>query len=169
MEGKIGDITGNKKLIVIIAGASGVGKSTIGLLLSKKMNVPFVEGDQFHSQSSIYKMQSNIPLTDQDRMPWLFRQLSLNGESAVLSCSALKSKYREILVQKCDNCKFVWLYGSQLIIKGRVQKRDNHFMKANMIESQFNDIEKPKNAICINVSQSKADIVKTILLNIEKN
>ena len=174
MEEKIGTIIGGRKLIVIVAGVAGVGKSTIGALLAKKMDILFIEGDEFHSQKNIDKMQSNTPLTDEDRLPWIFQlrnviyKIGLSGESAVLSCSALKEEYRKILIQRCDDYKIVWLFGDQSTIEKRVQKRDNHFMNVAMIESQFNDIETPNSAICINISQSKDRIVQKILSKIEK-
>lgn len=175
MEEKISTIIGGRKLIVIVAGVSGVGKSTIGSLLAKKMGILFIEGDEFHSQENIDKMQSNIPLTDEDRLPWICRLrdviygVGLSGESAVLSCSALKEKYRKILVKRCGDYKMIWLYGDQSTIEKRVKKRDNHFMKVDMIKSQFNDIETPNNAICINISQSKGSIMQEILSKIEKH
>ena len=107
-------------MIIIVAGVSGAGKSTIGSMLAKRMGLLFIEGDEFHSQENIDKMQSNNPLTDEDRRPWIYQlrdviyELGLNGESAVLSCSALKEEYRKILVQRCNDYKLVWLYIDKL-------------------------------------------------------
>lgn len=162
-------------MIIIVAGVSGAGKSTIGSMLAKRMGMLFIEGDEFHSQENIDKMQSNNPLTDEDRRPWICQlrdviyELGLNGESAVLSCSALKEEYRKILVQRCNNYKLVWLYIDKLTVERRLQKRENHFMKACMVESQFNDIETPNNAIFINAAQSRVCIMQKILSNIKNH
>ena len=136
-------------MIVIVFGVSGAGKTTIGKLLAQEVGWRFYEADDFHSQANIDKLRRGIPLTDEDRWPWLenLRQLierSLEaGENAVLACSALKRAYREPL-RVSDEVKFVFLHGDYALIEKQLRSRRGHFMNPELLRSQFADLEEPK-------------------------
>jgi gluconokinase len=134
-------------MIVIIMGVSGCGKSTIGKKLAQKLGCSFLEGDDFHPTENITKMKKGIPLTDQDRLPWL-KKISEKcahenniGNNLVVACSALKKQYRLIL-NNAHNYELVHLFGDLKTIKQRMSKRD-HFMPIKLIESQFETLEPP--------------------------
>ncbi|MEM6836596.1 MAG: gluconokinase [Cyanobacteria bacterium P01_C01_bin.120] len=145
-------------MIIIIMGVSGIGKSTVGQMLADALSWRFVEGDAWHSSANIQKMSRGVPLTDDDRLPWLqhlrthIRQLMQQQQSAVVTCSALKQSYREILHPHPDEAiQFVYLKGSKAIVRSRLSQRQKHFMKAEMLESQLAALEEPHNAIVIDV------------------
>lgn len=153
-------------------GVSGVGKSTIGQLLSKELSIPFFDGDDFHPVENIQKMAGGTPLTDQDRMAWLIslnklaiKQL-INHKTSVIVCSALKESYRDLLMHSLEkNAYWVFLQGTFEQIKERLENRGRHFMGAQMLRSQFDILEAPTNALKINVSQKPNEIVEIIKKN----
>jgi len=134
-------------MIIIIMGVSGCGKSTIGKKLAEKLGYSFLEGDDIHPIENIAKMKQGIPLTDQDRLPWL-KTISEKcayehgiGNNLVVACSALKKQYRLIL-NNAQNYELVHLFGDLKTIKRRMEER-NHFMPIKLIESQFEALEPP--------------------------
>jgi gluconokinase len=136
-------------VFVIIFGVSGAGKTTIGELLARQLGQHFYEADDFHSQANIEKMHRGIPLTDEDRWPWLERLRELiersvaANESAVLACSALKRAYRECL-RVNNQVKFVFLRGDCALVEEQVRRRHGHFVNPALLQSQFDDLEEPK-------------------------
>jgi gluconokinase len=157
-------------VIVIVFGVSGAGKTTIGKLLAQEVGWHFYEADDFHSQANIEKMQNGIPLTDEDRWPWLenLRQLikrSLEtGENAVVACSALKRAYRERL-RVGDEVKFVFLRGDYALIEKQLRRRHGHFMNPELLRSQFADLEEPKpdeDVLTIELGRSPQELVEEI-------
>lgn len=158
--------------VFVIMGVSGCGKSTVGEALAQKLNVPFYDGDDFHPPENVVKMASGIPLTDTDRAPWLANLHDLladhvaRGETAVLACSALKRKYRDQLREDNNNVIFVYLHGEFDLIWQRMQSRQNHFMKAEMLQSQFDTLESPTvdEGIIIEIDQD----IESILARIEQ-
>lgn len=158
--------------MIIIFGVSGSGKTTIGKLLAKNIDAPFYDADDFHPLSNIYKMKQGIALNDKDRLPWL-KTLSKkieewnNKREAILSCSALKEKYRKILTGKTKNIKWVFLNGNFELIQNRIQNRSNHFMSAQLLRSQFETLEIHENAISVNIESSPNEIVKEIISKIK--
>ena len=157
-----------KTNVIFIMGVSGVGKTTIGNLLSKTLNIPFFDGDDYHSESNIVKMSNAEPLNDDDRFGWLktLNELAINqlkNNSCIILCSALKKSYRDILNTTIEShSKWIFLHGSFDQIKKRINKRENHFMNSDLLKSQFNILEEPKNAIKIDISLSPNDIIEVI-------
>lgn len=145
--------------VIIIGGPSGTGKSTISALISQALNCPFVEGDDLHPQANVDKMSRGQPLTDEDRWGWLQTLSHVCSEkatsaensvhTAVGSCSMLKKVYREFLSQNGANgvqFKFVFLYTTFDELMQRVSLRQQHFMKADMVKSQYDIMEVPEGA-----------------------
>jgi gluconokinase len=149
-------------------GVSGSGKSTIGRLLSQRLGWKFYDGDDFHPQANIDKMSSGIPLTDRDRQFWLEKLHDLivknlhDRNNAIIACSALKAAYRDILQGDLESIFWVYLKGDYEKIQARIEKRQNHFMKAGMLENQFALLEEPKADLIIDISLSSEEIAKEI-------
>lgn len=154
--------------IIFIMGVSGVGKSTIGHLLSEKLGIPFFDGDDFHPAANILKMSEGEPLTDNDRFGWLqtlntLAKEQLEDRGAIIVCSALKESYRDILSENIrKRTRWVFLSGSfQQIIK-RINSRKGHFMPAHLLQSQFDILEIPQNALTIDINLTPKQIVDEI-------
>ena len=149
-------------------GVSGCGKSTIGKLLAQDLNMAFFDGDDFHPEANITKMSSGQSLNDDDRQGWLetlnnLAKTQLINTSCVIVCSALKQKYRDILSSDIQNeTKWVHLAGSFDQIFERVNSRADHFMPSELLKSQFDILEEPKNAIEIDISLTPEQIIKKI-------
>jgi len=161
-------------VFVIVFGVSGAGKTTIGKLLAWELGWHFYEADDFHSRANIEKMYRGIPLSDEDRWPWLesLRQLikrSLEAdENAVLACSALKRAYRERL-RVSDEVKFVFLHGDYAIIEKQLRQRRGHFMNPELLRSQFTDLEEPKpdeGVLTIELGRTPEELVEEIKMKL---
>ena len=157
-------------MFYVVMGVSGSGKSTIGKLLSDRLNCPFYDADDFHPFSNIEKMSRGIPLDDSDRYPWLLQleelvsKSLLEGKSGVLACSALKEKYRKIITGKnSQNITWVYLHGDYKTIHQRLKNRTNHFLNEALLCSQFDTLEEPKNALTIEVTTEAQEIVQQIV------
>jgi 6-phosphogluconate dehydrogenase len=157
-----------KEDIIFIMGVSGVGKSTIGNILSKSLNIPFFDGDDYHPESNVLKMSQGQPLNDDDRIGWLktLNKLAINqskNKGCIIVCSALKEFYRDILtVNIQNNSKWVFLHGSFNQITDRINNREGHFMSSDLLKSQFDILEEPKNAIKIDISLTPNKILEVI-------
>lgn len=158
----------NNFAAIIVMGVSGCGKTTVSRMLAEHLGWSYIESDEYHSPDDIEKMSSGVPLNDEDRWPWLKRlhdvllDHSGKNQSVVLACSALKQSYRNLLVSGLDNVFFVFLKGDFELIQQRMRKRQ-HYMKADMLRSQFDALEEPRNAIVIDIQNSPEKIVENIL------
>src|SRR5215469_15583493 len=145
-------------MIVVIMGVAGSGKSTVGELLATELHWTFLDGDSLHPPANVEKMTHGIPLTDVDRAPWLAAvharivESFQRGAHLVIACSALKQRYRNTL-DSGVTITWVYLKGSYELILERLQHRQHHFMKPQMLVSQFADLEEPANAIVIDVAE----------------
>jgi gluconokinase len=155
-------------MIVIVMGVTGSGKTTVGVLLAKRLGWDFLDADDFHSAANKAKMHQGIPLTDVDRMPWLaamhakLLQLDSEKRSAVLGCSALKQSYRDVLMEGV-RAKLVYLKGSYDFIANRLRSRKGHFADEHILAGQFADLEEPTNAIVADIASSADKIVDEVL------
>ena len=160
--------------LVVVMGVSGSGKTTVGAALAQRLRVPFADADDFHPEANSAKMSAGIPLTDDDRGPWLATIASWLGEHAtsggVASCSALKRAYRDVLAAAAPQVFFVHLHGDPDVIAARVAGRPGHFMPAALVESQFatlEPLEPGEHGAVLDVDQPVDDLVgqSVILLN----
>ncbi len=154
-------------MIVIVMGVVGAGKTTIGSLLAQQLGWEFADADDYHPRANVEKIRHGIPLTDEDRAPWLQRLRraiigwSTSNKSVVLACSALKREYRQTL-QVAPEVRFVYLYGPEKVISERLRARHGHYADARILESQLADLEEPDKAVKINIEASPEQIVREI-------
>jgi carbohydrate kinase (thermoresistant glucokinase family) len=154
---------------VVVMGVASCGKTTIGEALAQQLRVAFTEGDKLHSTESVAKMSAGIPLTDDDRWPWLARVgAALQGvEGHIVSCSALKRSYRSAIITAAKRpVKFVHLHGSREVLQQRIAARKGHFMPPSLLDSQLATLELPgadEEAISIDIDQSAERIVAEAL------
>ena len=160
-------------LIIYLMGVSGSGKTTIGKRLSAKTTIPFFDADDLHSPANKAKMSSGRPLTDVDRAGWLksvneLARIRQGAGGAIIACSALKEKYRQVLAKGITAPVYwVFLRGSYDQIKGRIKSRQGHFMPSSLLESQFEALEIPAQALTIDISKKPDEIVEELLTRIK--
>jgi gluconokinase len=166
--------------VIIVMGVSGSGKSTIGSLLAHRLHWEFEDADWLHPASNVDKMHSGIPLTDEDRWPWLqavaawIDQARHAGGHGIVPCSALKRRYRDILIGDRADVRLVYLKGEENLIARRLATRHEHFMPRSLLHSQFEALEEPgsdENAIVVSIEPQPREIVAAILsaLNMGEN
>ena len=154
-------------MIVIVMGVVGAGKTTVGRLLAQELSWEFADGDDYHPQANVEKIQRGIALTDADRQPWLQRlrdaisRWVAEGRNVVLACSALKRAYRTQLDVGPD-VKFVYLKGSADLIAKRLHSRHGHFADEQILTSQFEDLEEPDEAVTVEIAVAPQKIVAEI-------
>jgi gluconokinase len=158
--------------VVIVMGVSGSGKSTIGSLLAGRLQWEFEDGDWFHPTANVEKMHKGIPLTDEDRWPWLHAiqawidKTRGEGGHGVIACSVLKRRYRDVLIGDRADVSLVYLRGSEELIARRIATRHEHFMPPSLLHSQFVALEEPgpdESPITISIEPRPSQIVAQIL------
>ena len=152
-------------MVVLLMGVAGSGKTTIGRQLAAGLGWGFADADEFHPPANVAKMSAGIPLDDTDRAPWLAAirryidaRLERN-ENAVVTCSALKEKYRAVLLGDPGEVKLVYLRGTRELLWSRISSRQGHFMKPAMLDSQLAALEEPANALVIDIAQPPEKII----------
>jgi carbohydrate kinase (thermoresistant glucokinase family) len=160
------------KTIAIVMGVSGSGKTTVAAMLAGALGVAFLEGDELHPRSNVEKMRSGTPLTDEDRRPWLraiaarIDEWRAARKAGVVTCSALKRAYRDILIGDRPEVRLVYLKGSHRLIHDRMAARHEHFMPVGLLDSQFATLEEPgpdEHPIVVDVGGTPEQIVAEIL------
>ncbi len=158
--------------VVIVMGDSGCGKSTVGALLASRLHWEFADADWFHPAANVDKMHSGIPLTDEDRWPWLaavaawIDKARRSGGHDVVACSALKRRYSDVLIGDRADVRLVYLKGDEALIARRVATRHEHFMPAALLHSQFEALEEPgadENPIVVSIEPRPREIVEQII------
>lgn len=155
-------------MIVVLMGAAGAGKTTVGRALADALQRPFYDADDFHDAASIERMRSGVGLTDRDRAPWLSRihQVIVDavgrGEDAVVACSALKQKYRDALAGGVPDVRWVHLKGQADLLRDRVAGRTGHFAGPALIDTQLADLEPPANALVLDAARPVNELVEQI-------
>ena len=155
-------------MVLIVMGVTGAGKSTIGRALATALGWEFHDGDDLHTAASKRKMHRGIALNDADRAPWLSAIRKLiqfmlsEGRNGVVACSALKQSYRDEIVVDPTLVKVVYLKGSKQLIAARLRKRSRHFMNPALLQSQFDTLEEPRDAIVVDISMAPDAIVNAI-------
>lgn len=164
-------------VIAVVMGVSGSGKTTVAALLSAALGCRFQEGDDLHPAANVAKMHGGTPLTDADRLPWLQKIAAeidswrASGQSGVLTCSALKRDYRDIIIGNRSDVTLVYLEGSHDLIRRRMAARFEHFMPVALLDSQFATLEEPtpdERAIVVDVGGRPADIAASIVQQLEQ-
>ena len=153
-------------------GVTGSGKSTAGRKLAESLGWEYFDADDFHSAANVAKMKNGAPLNDEDRKPWLeslrrlIQERLADDQPAVLACSALKENYRDVLIVD-ERVKLVYLKGDYDLIKARLSARSNHYMNPALLESQFQTLEEPTGAFCVDIQSTPDQIVGIIRTQFE--
>lgn len=149
-------------------GVSGSGKTSVGQALARKRGCPFTDADSFHPKANRDKMAAGIPLTDEDRLPWLqalgaaIRTAIIRGRDHVFACSALKAEYRRMLDPRGE-CKLVYLQGSREVLAERLAGRQGHFFNPDLLQSQLDTLEEPEDATIIDITEPLSTIVQSLM------
>ena len=158
--------------VVIVMGVSGSGKSTVGAMLASRLHWKFEDGDWFHPPANVEKMHKGIALTDDDRWPWLraiadwIDQARRRGGHGVIACSALKRRYRDVLIGDRRDVRLIYLEGDEPLIARRIATRHEHFMPQSLLHSQFEALEVPgpdENPVTVSIEPAPREIVDGIV------
>jgi gluconokinase len=156
-------------MVIVVMGVSGCGKSVIGQGIADSLGWQFKDADSLHSAANVEKMSHGHPLNDADRLPWLQSVADViahwieNKEQGVIACSSLKEEYRKLLIGEHEGqVKFAYLKGTYDLFEKRMELRKHHFMKADMLKSQFETLEEPHDAIVVDASLPVATIISQL-------
>jgi gluconokinase len=156
----------------VVMGVTGSGKTTVGTMLAQRLGVEFVEGDDYHSAENVCRMASGIALTDDDRADWLralaarIAEAKAAGRGLVVTCSALKRSYRDILRAVDPDLTFVFLKGSESLIARRIEARQDHFMPGSLLDTQLATLEEPspdETVVVCDISGTPQSIVQAVI------
>lgn len=156
-------------MIYILMGVSGSGKTTVGQLLAQTLHCGFHDADSFHSEANKAKMHAGVPLTDEDRWPWLAAMRAAidaaraEGRTHVFTCSALRQVYRDRLTPPDGGVTFVFMKGDVSTIGSRLSVRSDHFFNPALLQSQFDTLEEPSDALVLDIRQTPEALVQNIL------
>jgi gluconokinase len=159
-------------MIHLIMGVMGAGKTTVGRLLATRLDCAVFDADDLHPESNRKKMQQGVPLTDEDRQPWLenIRKLlereTVGDKTVVLACSALKERYRRRILPQGRESRIVHLKGSPALIASRIKDRKESFAHPKLLDSQFEALEEPGKALVVDISITPETIVESILASL---
>jgi len=159
-------------MILLVMGVTGSGKTTVGKLLAQRLGWLFLDADDFHPAENIAKMKRGVPLTDEDREPWLaaihaqLLKCAAKKQDAVLACSALKQSYREKLAAGVE-LRICYLKGTYREIAARLQSRTGHFAGEAILAGQFRDLEEPRDALVLRVSDTAEEIAGEVLKSLK--
>ncbi len=165
-----------KPVVAVVMGVSGSGKTTVAVLLAAALGCQFQEGDDLHPAANVEKMHGGTPLTDDDRWPWLQKIAEeidgwrARGESGVMTCSALKRSYRDIIIGDRPDVTLVYLKGSHDLIRRRMAARHEHFMPVALLDSQFATLQEPtpdEHPVSVDVGGRPAEIAEQIVRQLE--
>lgn len=160
-------------LVLILMGPMGCGKTTIGKMLGEKLGWSFYDADDFHPKKNVEKMRAGIALTDEDRQLWLkklqgkIRRWLKDRQNTILACSALKQAYRDILGVNQKAVRTVYLKGSYPLLRKRIEERQHPYMDKNLLKSQLNALEEPKDGLWVDIATTPEIIVTTIIKNLK--
>ncbi|HTH96719.1 MAG TPA: gluconokinase [Stellaceae bacterium] len=166
-----------KPIALVLMGVSGCGKSTIAKILATRLHWPFIEGDDLHPPANVEKMSAGIPLNDEDRAPWLAAIAATivddltAGRSCIITCSALKRRYRETIGGGNPQVLFIYLKGDRQMIAQRLAGRKGHFMPTSLLDSQFAALEEPgpeEHALTVEIGPPPDEIAETIIAKLSR-
>ncbi len=161
----------SRSVIVVLMGVSGAGKTAVGELLAERLGWSFVDADDLHTAGNVHKMTAGVPLTDEDRLPWLLgvREVIVehadSGRSAVIACSALKRDYRKLLLEGpvgTGDTRLVYLRAAPDVLERRLRKRRGHFFDPNLLASQLDALEEPMEALVVDVDSDLEAVVNAV-------
>jgi gluconokinase len=155
-------------MVIVLMGVTGAGKTTVGESLAASLEWPLHDADDYHPPENKRKMRDGVPLTDEDRWPWLralravIEDTIARDAGAVVTCSALKASYREVLAGGLEGVEFVLLHGSRAVLANRLGDRRGHFMNPGLLDSQLDTLEMPTDALCVDIEQTTEAQVRQI-------
>jgi gluconokinase len=164
---------GRASMVIILVGVAGSGKTTVGRILAARIGCEFHDADDLHPPQNREKMSRGIALSDEDRRPWLHavrdlvQRCLLQNRCAVIACSALKQSYRDLLVVDATKVKVVYLKGSQALTAGQLARRAGHFFDPRLLQSQFDALEEPTDAIVVDISDTPEKIADSICAGLD--
>jgi carbohydrate kinase (thermoresistant glucokinase family) len=162
-------------MVIILMGPMGCGKTTIGKMLAEKLGWPFYDGDDFHPKENVEKMRAGFSLTDEDRKLWLeelygnIQRWLKDKENSILACSALKRSYRNMLGINQNTVRTVYLKGSYELLRKRIEDRQHPYMDKNLLRSQLDTLEEPKDGLTVDISVTPEIVVSTIIDHLNLN